>query len=97
MKYTPGPWVADGGVVYADHGLQVHICDTGLFSDQPFENARLIAAAPELLEALKSLKELCAEAIYSAEDGGDVPDRDHQSLVWRLVNAAIAKAEGDEK
>ena len=42
-------------------------------------NARLIAAAPELLEALKSIE----------NDDGRIP-----KAIWDLRNAAIAKAEG---
>jgi hypothetical protein len=42
-------------------------------------NARLIVAAPELLEALKNLK----------NDDGSIP-----AHAWNLVKSAIAKAEG---
>ena len=45
-------------------------------------NARLIAAAPELLEALEGV-------LISSEDGGDMNDID-----WSGIRTAIAKATG---
>jgi hypothetical protein len=54
--------------------------------DEVQANARLIAAAPELLEALKALA-LLVEADYG---GFDCLEQ------WRQAVAAIAKAEGRE-
>lgn len=55
-------------------------------------NARLIAAAPELLEALKMLR----DAIYDTDfsDSGSVREINN-ALVF--VKKAIAKAEGKEE
>ena len=90
MKHTPGPWEVlnnyvkkVGGGVIATTSRNGSICrfeeDVGSLHDAA--NARLIAAAPELLEALKDARQqliaLCSE--------NDVPDS---------VNLAIAKAEG---
>lgn len=52
-------------------------------------NARLIAAAPELLEALRALAE------YNAEMSGGVSLLDRDDL-WEKAAAAIDKATGDQ-
>lgn len=81
-KHTPGPWV-DGGydVEASDRTL---VCSmSGWRGPQATKaNARLIAAAPELLEALK-----LADAALS---GANM----NMNVVQRKVSEAIAKAEG---
>jgi hypothetical protein len=58
--HTPGPWLREGNFVYAlnDHDMNVFSAsvqnDNRLCSPEVLDaNARLIAAAPELLEAAK--------------------------------------------
>ena len=60
MNHTPGPWHYDpDGEVWATrvNGQDVTICPEWLWArsvrDEGMANARLIAAAPELLEALE--------------------------------------------
>jgi len=53
-------------------------------------NARLIAAAPDLLEACKRL--LAGEATLTGESAGDVENWN----AYRQIEAAVAKAEGRE-
>lgn len=81
-KHTPGPWQADPstGVVFDQVGLAVQ---TGgrCCSEESQANAQLIAAAPELLEALKN-----ARALLRGEMG--------QGFDVEMIDAAIAKAEG---
>lgn len=48
--------------------------------DQTKANARLIAAAPDLLEALENLE----------NDSGQIPEH-----AWAMVKSAIAKARGE--
>lgn len=60
--------------------------------DDEEANARLIAAAPELLDALKGLLGFCDTPI-SRRRLGENPDR--QEMV-DIARAAIAKAEGRE-
>lgn len=85
-KHTPGPWVYEGPrnsiIVWADDG-ESRICF--MTSDGPAEaNARLIAAAPDLLKALK-------EAVYVAHAYDEHPG-------WLdAARAAIAKAEGTDQ
>ncbi len=56
--YTPGPWaVISGEVCAAGYGPIAH-CDRENRNTKPVErdaNARLISAAPELLEALEAV------------------------------------------
>lgn len=92
MKHTPGPWVVDpavrqGFTVYAPkEGFIVGTQDEeGRYGAIESEaNARLIAAAPDLLEALKEL--------VAAADGVNAGP-----LTWLAkARAAIAKATGEK-
>ena len=105
-KPTPGPWT-----VYTQPGGG-HIAITGADSTsfafmtmidisrkwrtQQAANARLIAAAPELLEALHALvKELTDLSRTLAEDGGEDSLIDEWEVLLALANAAITKAKGE--
>lgn len=82
---TPGPWhvcETDWRIVEGSDGLVVADVRAPLFGTGR-EDARLIAAAPDLLEACKRVVALtAAHPLLAAEM--DIP----------LVQAAIAKAEG---
>ena len=95
-KHTPGPWSANGKANEADyvvrdqngHALASVFLPTNVLEAEA--NARLIAAAPDLLEALQGIV---------AADFESVP----RTAVYRAVKllqdearAAIAKAEGGE-
>ena len=95
QQHTPGPWayiVPDGYVVrhpqiYSDFGPVANATWLGENKlDQLNSNARLIAAAPDLLEAL--------EEIVSAADGDGWNQLDGN---LRKARAAIAKATGGLK
>ncbi len=99
-KYTPGPWVAEswhheatgqGGWSFSAGGYRLPLCDMEMDpskEDEPEANARLIAAAPDLLTALKSLVQ---HAVYDPE--GDLTRPEFDALLDQS-DAAIAKAEG---
>lgn len=101
MKHTPGPWKFDPA--YATYGRYSRgepavietprgdiIIDQGVGRghDEAKANARLIAAAPELYEALK--------AIFP-DDGHNESDgcEDHRACLF--ARAALAKVEGREE
>ena len=91
-SFTPGPWKADGYHVRqsGQRGTRMiaDVCYTGPHHTPPDEypkscrladeaNARLIAAAPDMLEALTNLE----------NDDGSIP-----AHAWNLCQAAISKA-----
>ncbi len=93
-KYTPAPWALTHYGMASTPDWQIHsggnlICnlaETNTRNAQEMSaNARLIAAAPDLLEALKAAM---ANLRYHT---GDKPDFDE---VFAPELAAIAKAEG---
>ena len=67
--------------VYSSHGGFVADCGS---HEQSNANARLIAAAPDLLAALKEVEEYFLSSPYATDSGQELRD----------VQAAIAKAEG---
>jgi len=64
-SHTPGPWIAEGKTVKAiSHGKRFKVAriDGRQITEQGNEaNARLVAAAPELLAALRNLLSLLNE------------------------------------
>jgi hypothetical protein len=99
--HTPGPWNADSGpFIQAEDGAivaRLWTLDSGSHAaevtGQPDEdseigaNARLIAAAPDLLEALKAAQAHVCSSFECGEDRTACPVRGY-------IRAAIAKAEG---
>lgn len=88
LKHTPGPWrLSRVEVLQRIEGPDgLHIA-TLPFSDRKESNARLIAAAPDLLEAARgALRELCALG------GGAKLLDDATADVIRELRAAISKA-----
>lgn len=55
MSHTPGPWKARGRLILADDDRETIVCEVTGSPDNPESqaDARLIAAAPEMLALLK--------------------------------------------
>lgn len=97
-KHTPGPWTIEGWegepfivgpeVHYVNHGDPAVICKVLRYGGtRPTEaNARLIAAAPDLLEAAR-LTELCVMHLPARLGETNWP------YIAERLRAAIAKAE----
>ena len=93
--YTPGPWRVAPASDYApshelnvDAGTRAYICLAGVRGDANAEaNARLIAAAPDLLHALDAL-------LKQHMAGVDLSVRDRNE--WLRAAAAIVKATGGQ-
>lgn len=92
QKHTEGPWEARTFLVMGGKGMRDRICHVGtstsLGPPRAYEteaNARLIAAAPELLAALNNLAALAKDYL---------PDAEEPTLARAVIeaDAAIAKA-----
>jgi len=95
-KHTPGPWTVKGK--QSIRGPNSEYIDKTNWSNGEAD-ARLIAAAPDLLEALRStladLERLAtAEARANMAPTGQ-PRRTVALDKWNAARAAIAKAEGE--
>ncbi len=92
-KHTPGPWhvgMKPGPLVYGPQGEQiVNMTEPMLFDEENAENARLIAAAPDLLAALQAVIE------QRNNPRRDSDDEHAYQNAFKLAFTAIAKAQGD--
>lgn len=103
MSHTPGPWKWDGNVCDYDPEQEAPwlVLDPDSSTTDPIlrgeihcgnpANARLIAAAPDLLEALRGLLADVQEYQTINHLGGE---NNHRQVFAR---AAIAKATGEQK
>ena len=86
--HTPGPWhvcdpdVAVNAFIVVDEG-NISIADCGCFSGNREANARLIAAAPDLLDALKMVQRSTEWPTMESE-------------TQDAVSAAISRATGED-
>ena len=90
-KHTPGPWEAfasHAGLYVIDSAEQGAICKIEWCLEDE-ANARLIAAAPELLQAIKDLFRECAMVHKSWGDGDNTKEAD---AAIKRAKDAIAKA-----
>lgn len=98
VKHTPGPWQAEWpeceGNRYVSSTVTTVCTETAvcvLREDQEAD-ARLIAAAPDLLEALRELNEAFDDGLCNSGTPGFDSNRLGRAQVQAV--AAIAKAEG---
>lgn len=95
ITHTPGPWIARRGTIGT---TQYHIAEMMPSSaddmwpgfapaEQQEANARLIAAAPDLLAALSTLD--------SIERGMQGWHEDAKAEAWAKARAALARAKGE--
>lgn len=94
--HTPGPWaVSDTSIITDDCCIAVIEDDGGYEAppDQREANARLIAAAPDLLSALRDNLE-AIEIHFNCEAEKFPSDSQHVVNGLAQIRAAIAKAEG---
>lgn len=98
VKHTPGPWsISDETARDGMRSRLIHGMPEGMLAIVRVEhqgryygdaNARLIAAAPDLYEALSALR---LQALQSSVNS---PANEWGMEALALANAAIAKAEG---
>ncbi len=90
MKHTPAPWTSNKvGVVYGPSESIVCFLRGYYGSEEAEANAKLIAAAPDLLDSLRILYEETADYIR-LNHLGDV----HHNRSMQYARDTIAKAEG---
>jgi hypothetical protein len=93
VTHTPGPWVAMGKAVYTESDNPTREIlwgghNTRSASDEEKKaNARLIAAAPELLEQCKLFEKVLSTLIMEGHSGADL-ERDN-------LQAILDKVEGE--
>ncbi len=102
MSYSKGPWrhsfkttKTQNLGIYNDAGVLLASVDVHQLAGQNVvarrvADARLIAAAPELLEALESIRDCCEED-HAARDYAS-----RQTEIRGIARAAIAKATGEQ-
>jgi hypothetical protein len=94
-KHTPGPWIVssqhndwhdkmDGVIVRSCNDAEIWPAGAQKLGDE-MADMQLIAAAPDMLEALLALNEL---------QHGKHPLQINVMAAWALLDAAIAKATG---
>ena len=103
-KFTPGPWFngQDGfnlgcGVVYARHanGNPKDVATIRGWGSEQQENARLIASAPDLLEALDALVKINEDHNNSIRGVIGTPPGWNDSYL-DAARKALAKARGQQ-
>jgi len=104
-KHTPGPWEIspkneaiitgeNGDVNIATMWEAFHLDErTGERVEEAYANARLIAAAPDLLEALENLVFLHTCEQEGIESGQPTPEEWYTAV--NAAEKAIQKAKGD--
>ena len=85
-NHTPGPWHQEANTQECDDRGGFFVChpetvceDTAICMVEEEADANLIAAAPDMLEALENIE----------NDDGSIP-----AGIWDLAEKAIAKAKG---
>lgn len=100
-KHTPGPWTTFS---YPDHVAVVFrpehprrsgtVCDLTGIGGEHDANARLIAAAPDLLDALESVNTMLNCVSQKSKEAPNGNCDCYMCEAARLVKTAIAKAKG---
>jgi hypothetical protein len=103
-KHTPGPWtIDDNRNLEEDPGIDINQADGGrvaLVAPTPDEpersmiDARLIAAAPELLEACKRALRIENAMLKDAVENRNDAEQTGCEMNIAVYESAIAKAEG---
>lgn len=88
VKFTKGPWVKGKyGQLSNPDGKSIGVWDCGIaivYRDEESEaNSRLIAAAPDMYEALELVAKSGAFSCF-------------EDSMWDAVNDALAKARGEQ-
>ncbi|MDH0357157.1 hypothetical protein [Morganella sp. GD04133] len=92
FKGTPGPWTHSdsyglhetiGGSIHGGGNTLCHVMGKGIWKGKATANAKLIAAAPEILEQLIRLRNKITDY--------DPDDDDHLHIVDAVINKALGR------
>lgn len=86
QKWTKGPWVVDGCGIYREG----HDFDSVVDYIRDEFDANLIAAAPDLYEALENL-------VSELEDIRGISVAEYKVDAWNIAKSALAKARGENE
>lgn len=103
-SHTAGPWKINQqnnyAIIYAGFTEQICVCKNNaddmmgvLSQEEQSANAKLISAAPDLLEALMALTDIVS-GLEAECDSAGIGDLVEVRDAWRKADAAIAKAKG---
>ena len=97
-KWTPGPWEIGNDNRIEDGGYGVAVIVDDCPNHEASANAHLIAAAPDMYEALKTARDY----VFDASNGGLVWSDGHNDPLVEMatgdltrIDAALAKARGE--
>ena len=113
MTHTPGPWSVDSSMISTgwvlvtkSNGDVVANVNTETGPDIPptvsikmpaLSNAHIIAAAPDMLEALEEVMgELDVEGLPCPLCGRDLTIGHRHNCLWHVVASAVKKARGEK-
>lgn len=94
-SFTPGPWTSNGDEILTATGVYLGRMDgrmTGHADEHAEADARLIAAAPEMHEALVNAEFLLRQASLNWKEAASMVDSFRNAA--ELARAALSKAQG---
>ena len=87
-NHTPGPWIIDRGQIRDTDGNSLASVPYSLGGTQDCANARLIAAAPDMFDALQGVVDYLETFVCHDEQG---------RIALSKAQETIAKAKGESK
>lgn len=96
MNHTLGPWKVNFAQHRGDYSIDNNNSSVEIARTSNRDDARLIAAAPELLEALKSAVARLDGHERDEDSDDDCPRCGKYTVMLGGLRAVIAKAEGRE-
>jgi hypothetical protein len=94
MAHTPGKWVVSSGMVETENGIPIAKMDretgNGTLPVERDDNARLIAAAPEMEEALTRWIELVNNLSFLSEESRNLIniEKDKVETILKKIKGA---------
>jgi hypothetical protein len=98
MTHTPGPWKVMGEDVVLMRDEREVVAWVGDIDGQMIDNAHLIAAAPDMLEAMEEVVAITENLPVCPFCGAVKGVQSHRpDCLSHEINAAIRKARGEDK